>query len=62
MYKVVSTNYVLRERGDGHAFNGSKMIEADYGTLADSLAHYLKDFETLPERYRKAQGRIKFVR
>ena len=62
MYKVVSTNYVLRERGDGHAFNGSKMIEADYGTLADSLAHYLKDFETLPERYRKAQGRIKFIK
>ena len=61
VYKVAATNYVLLEGGDGHAFSGTKVVEANYMTDADALAHYLRDFQRLPERYKNPQGRIKFV-
>ncbi|MBQ6971248.1 MAG: bifunctional metallophosphatase/5'-nucleotidase [Synergistaceae bacterium] len=61
VYKVASSNYVLLEEGDGHLFRGAKVIEANYMTDDDALAHYIRDFQTLPERYRTAQGRITFI-
>ncbi len=62
MYKVVSTSYVLYMKGDGHMFRGAKVIEPDYIAYDMTLANYVKQFETLPERYRNAEGRIKFVK
>ena len=61
MYKVASSNYVLREGGDGHVFAGAKLIEPDYMTVTDAFAHYLRDFKVLPERYGKSQGRIRIA-
>ncbi|MBR4196194.1 MAG: bifunctional metallophosphatase/5'-nucleotidase [Synergistaceae bacterium] len=62
MYKVVSTSYVLYMNGDGHMFRGAKVIEPDYIAYDQTLANYVKQFETLPEKYRNAEGRIKFVK
>ncbi|MBQ3346135.1 MAG: bifunctional metallophosphatase/5'-nucleotidase [Synergistaceae bacterium] len=61
VYKVAATNYVLLEGGDGHVFSGAKIIEANYMTDAEAFAHYLRDFQRLPERYRNQQGRIRFI-
>ena len=62
MYKVVSTSYVLYMKGDGHVFKGAKVIEPDYMAYDQTLRNYIKQFETLPEKYRNAEGRIKFVK
>ena len=62
MYKVVSTSYVLYMKGDGHLFKGAKVIEPDYIAYDLTLVNYVKQFETLPEKYRNAEGRIKFVK
>ena len=62
MYKVVSISYVLYEKGDGHQFKDSKVIEPDYITYDMAFARYIRQFETLPEKYRNAEGRIKFVK
>ena len=61
-YKVASLNFVIREGGDGHVFAGAKLIEPDYITATDAFAHYMRDFQRLPERYRTQQGRIRFVK
>ena len=61
MYKVAGTNYVLLEEGDGHLFEGRKIVEANYMTDDEAFAHYLRDFQTLPERYRTPQGRIRII-
>ena len=60
-YKVVSPNYVLFGEGDGHIFADKTTIEKDYDVDADVFAHYLKKFETLPERYKNAEGRMKVL-
>lgn len=62
MYKVVSTSYVLYMKGDGHVFKGAKVIEPDYIAYDQTLMNYIKQFETLPEKYKNAEGRIKFVK
>ena len=62
MYKVASISYILYERGDGHIFSGAKVIEPDYIAYDIAFRNYLKQFETLPERYRNPEGRIKFVK
>ena len=61
-YKVVSTSYVLYMKGDGHMFKGAKVIEPDYIAYDMTLANYVKQFETLPEKYSKPQDRIKFIK
>lgn len=61
LYKVAGTNYVLLEEGDGHVFEGKKVIEANYMTDDEAFAHYIRDFQRLPGRYRTAQGRIRFI-
>ena len=62
IYKVVSINYVLREKGDGHVFSGAKLIEPDYASASDSFARYIKTFERLPEEYRTSQNRITIIK
>ena len=61
-YIVVSTGYILLEGGEGHLFEGSKVIERDYMVDADALSHYLRSFEFIPERYKEAQGRITIIK
>ena len=61
IYTVVSTTFELMEGGDGHVFRGAKLIEPAYMIMSDALAHYLKKFDTLPERYRDFQGRITVI-
>lgn len=60
-YKVVSINYVLREGGDGHVFAGARLIDPDYASATDALAHYIRSFERLPEKYRQSEGRMKVI-
>ena len=61
-YKVAMSSYPLLERGDGHIFKGAKLIEKNYMTPNEAFAHYVRDFQRLPERYRKSQGRIIIVK
>ena len=61
-YKVASVSYVLTAKGDGHIFEGAKIVEPDYATASDAFAHYIKSFERLPERYREAEGRMKVIK
>lgn len=61
VYKVAGANYVLIDGGDGHMFKGAKVLEANYMTDDEALAHYLRDFQMVPERYRTAQGRIRVI-
>ncbi|MBQ9433688.1 MAG: bifunctional metallophosphatase/5'-nucleotidase [Synergistaceae bacterium] len=60
-YRVVSSEYVIRERGNGHVFRDAKVIETGYMILSDALAHYLRKFDYLPERYSENQGRITVI-
>ena len=62
MYKVVSISYILYQKGDGHIFRDSKVIEPDYAAYDVVFAKYLKQFKVLPEKYSKPEGRIKFVK
>ena len=61
-YTVAATSYVVLRGGDGHVFEGAKIIEKDYIVDADSLAHYLKSFKFIPERYKESQGRITIIK
>ena len=58
LYIVVSREFVMFEGGNGHVFSGARRLESSYMVLSDALAHYLKKFDVLPERYRENQGRI----
>ena len=49
------------EGGNGHVFSGARRIESSYMVISDALAHYLKKFAVLPERYRENQGRITVI-
>ena len=60
-YSVMASSYVLRERGDGHRFEGARMTRPDFITDADALAHYIKSFPTVPEQYKTPQGRMNVV-
>ena len=60
-YSVLASSYVLREKGDGHRFEGAKLTKPDFITDADALAHYIKSFPTIPDKYRTQQGRMKIV-
>ena len=62
LYKVIGTNFALVNNGDGHIFANSKIIKTDFAVDADALAHYVKNFDIIPEIYRYAQGRIKFIK
>lgn len=62
MYKVVSISFVLYLNGDGHMFNGRKLVEPDYMTADQAFRRYVKELKIVPERYRNAQGRIKFIK
>ena len=63
-YTVIATNFVLREGGDGHRFEGSRRVKEDFMTDADALAHYSRSFQTLPGEYRDpaGQGRLRIIR
>lgn len=64
IYNVVSTNYVLFEKGNGHVFSGAKLIEADFVTDAEILGRYIRKLGTIPEAYGNArgQGRLKIIK
>ena len=62
LYKVISVSYVLLAKGDGHIFKGAKILEADYEVACDSLVHYIKSLDELPEKYKEAQNRITFIK
>ena len=61
MYKVVSSEFLMRDGGNGHVFRGAKLIEPAYMVQSDALAHYLEKFDVLPERYNEFQGRITVI-
>ena len=61
IYRVVGTDFMLLEGGDGNVFRGAKVIEPPYMIISAALAHYLSKFDTLPEHYRKIQGRITVI-
>ena len=62
LYKVIAPSYVLLALGDGHIFKGAKVIEADFEVDCDSLAHYIKSLDELPEKYKDSQNRITFIK
>ena len=61
-YSVIGVSYVLRDRGDGHRFEGARLTKPDFITAADALAHFIKSFPAIPERYSVRQGRMKVIR
>jgi 2',3'-cyclic-nucleotide 2'-phosphodiesterase (5'-nucleotidase family) len=63
VYKVISVNYVLFEKGDGHIFNGAKLIEPDFAVDSDVLGRYIKKLEIIPEVYENigGQGRLTVI-
>ena len=61
MYKVVGTEFLLREKGNGHLFRDAKLVEPGYILTSDALAHYLEKFDVVPERYKQFQGRITVI-
>ena len=58
-YTVISLDYVVLERGDGHMFRGAKILEPSFELAYEVLRDYLRQFKTLPEKYKAPQGRIK---
>ena len=62
MYRVAGVEFMLRDKGNGHIFRGAKLLEPGYILMSDALAHYLKTFDILPERYSEPQGRITVIR
>ena len=58
-YTVISLDYVVLERGDGHMFRGAKILEPAFELAYEVLSDYLRQFKTLPEKYKAPQGRIK---
>ena len=61
-YSVIGTNFTLREGGDGYVFSNAKVLEADFIIATDALAHYMKKFPCVPERYREVEHRIKIIK
>ena len=59
IYKVISRNYVLLEHGNGHLFKGAKVIEPSFALSYEVISEYVNQFETLPEKYKTSQNRIK---
>ena len=59
IYKVISLDYVLFANGDGHIFKGAKIIEQNFELTYEALGEYVDKFETIPEKYKNAEGRIK---
>lgn len=60
-YRVVSTNYLMLEGGDGHRFAGSRRVVEDFITNADALAHYIRSFPTIPESCAAPAGRLRII-
>ena len=58
-YSVISLNYVVLERGDGHMFRGATILEPILDLAYEVLEDYVRKFDKLPEKYKEAQGRIK---
>lgn len=59
IYKVISIDYLLFAHGDGHMFKGAKVIQQPFALVYEVLADYVNQFETLPEKYKNPEGRIK---
>lgn len=58
-YTVAATDYVLYNSGDGNtAFKDATMIEINKYVDTDAMKEYLLHLETMPDEYRKLQGRI----
>ncbi|MCR4818797.1 MAG: bifunctional metallophosphatase/5'-nucleotidase [Fretibacterium sp.] len=60
-YSVISSTYVLREKGDGHCFNGARLVRTGFVIDTDALAHYIKSFETIPDKYKTSQKRMTVI-
>ena len=60
-YKVVATNYSLRDKGDGHMFRGAVQLEPDFVMYYDAFADYLKTFDAIPDYYAESEGRIQIL-
>ena len=59
IYKVISLDYILFANGNGHLFKGAKLIEPNFALHYEILGDYINQFETLPEKYKNPEGRIK---
>ncbi|MBR0222249.1 MAG: bifunctional metallophosphatase/5'-nucleotidase [Synergistaceae bacterium] len=62
IYIVITSNYVLRDHGDGHRFQDAKFIVQDYETVADATAHYMKALKFIPEKYKVCENRITIIK
>ena len=62
LYTVCSSDYILKNAGDGNKIRYTRMLKDNFTMDIDALADYIRSFGgNLPEEYRnpEGQGRIR---
>ena len=62
-YRVAGTDYTLLSNGDGHVFNGVRVINPDICPYANALEIYIREHlgGNVGDRYSRSEGRIRVL-
>ena len=62
-YRVAGTDYTLLNKGNGHVFNGVRIIDADVCPYMSALLVYLDDYldSIIGDQYLRPEGRIRVL-
>ena len=62
-YRVAGTDYTLLNKGNGHVFNGARIINADVCPYMSALLVYLDDYldSIIGDQYLRPEGRIRVL-
>ena len=61
IYRVAGTDYILLHHGNGHVFNGVRVIDASVCSHTKALLVYLNDYLDfiIGDQYMRPEGRIR---
>ena len=62
-YRVAGTDYTLLNRGNGHVFNGARIIKDNVCSYTSALLIYLNDYldSIIGDQYLRPEGRIRVL-
>ena len=62
-YRVAGTDYTLLNKGNGHVFNGARIIKDNVCSFTSALLIYLNDYldSIIGDQYLRPEGRIRVL-
>jgi len=61
-YKVLSSNYLLLENGNGYVFDNSTLVNNNIGFFNDFFVSYIEDLGEDINKYKESQERVVFTK